>query len=123
MKIIDTKTHGYIDYIMGIFLLAAPSLFGFDLNGKESMVLYVAGIAVIVYSLLTDYEVSFFKLIPMQFHLMLDILSGILVAASPWILGFSDRVYGHHVAIGVIEIAAALMTRTVPERTRIEIKD
>ncbi|HSD06234.1 SPW repeat domain-containing protein [Flavobacterium sp.] len=123
MKIIDTKTHGYIDYIMGIFLLAAPSLFGFNMNGKESIVLYVAGIAVIIYSLLTDYEVSFFKLIPMQFHLILDILSGILLAASPWILGFSEIVYGHHVTLGVIEIAAALMTRTVPERTRIEIRD
>jgi hypothetical protein len=43
MKIIDTKTHGYIDYIVGIFLIASPSLFAMSPGAVESKVFYLLG--------------------------------------------------------------------------------
>ena len=120
MKIIDTKTHGYIDYIMGIFLIASPSLFNLNMNGIESIVFYFAGGTVILYSLLTNYELGLIKVIPMQGHLILDILSGIFLAASPWLFGFEDIVYRPHLILGILEIGAALMTSSKP-RTEIGI--
>jgi hypothetical protein len=119
MKIIDTKTHGYIDYIMGIFLLASPSLFSLNMQGMESIIFYINGAAVILYSLLTNYEVGLIKIIPMKGHLILDILSGIFLAASPWLFGFSDLVYGPHLVLGILEICAVLMTESRP---RVEIE-
>lgn len=114
MKPIDTKTHGYLDYIMGIFLVAAPSLFSFEMNAMQSYVFYIAGIAAIVYSLLTSYELGMIKIIPMKIHLVLDLMSGIFLALSPWIFHFSDQVYVPHLILGIIEILAAVLTNSRP---------
>jgi hypothetical protein len=48
----------------------------------------------------------------MKAHLALDVLSGIVLAASPWLFDFADRVYLPHLILGLIEIGAGLMTRT-----------
>lgn len=45
----------------------------------------------------------------------MDLLSGILLAASPWLFGFADDIWWPHVLFGLIEIGAALMTRMAPE--------
>jgi hypothetical protein len=119
MKLIDTKTHGYLDYIMGIFLIASPSLFSLDMKEMQSYFFYASGATVLVYSLLTDYEAGLIKIIPMKIHLILDILSGVLLASSPWLFDFCHIVYGPHLVLGLIEIAAALVTRS---KTTIEIK-
>lgn len=74
----------------------------------------VLGIAALVYSVVTDYELGIAHMVPMPLHLMLDAGSGVLLAASPWIVGFSDELKWPHIAIGLFEIAAALMTRTHP---------
>ena len=116
MKPIDTKTHGYLDYIMGIFLIASPSLFDLNLKGIESTIFYVLGVMAILYSLFTNYELGYMKLIPMKFHLILDVLSGAFLAASPWIFNFSDIVYKPHLVLGIIEIAAALLTSSKPRK-------
>ena len=119
MKMIDTKTHGYVDYIMGIFLLAVPSLFDLNLSAIESTVFYLVGVTALIYSLLTNYELGVLKIIPMKGHLALDIFSGIFLAASPWLLGFADIVYKPHLVLGIIEIGAALLTTS---KSRVEIK-
>ena len=72
----------------------------------------VLGAGAILYSLMTDYELSLNRSIPMKTHLTLDLMSGILLAASPWIFGFADDVYLPHLILGVIEIGASLMTKT-----------
>lgn len=117
MKFIDTKTHGYMDYLMGIFLIVAPWIFRLDPNAPEGIILIVLGVAAIVYSLITRYELGMAKVISMKTHLTLDVLSGILLAASPWIFGFADRVYLPHLILGIIEIGAGLMTKTTPAHT------
>lgn len=61
-------------------------------------------------SLMTDYELSLFKIIPMRTHLIIDFISGIVLAASPWLFGFSNRVYEPHLILGLVEVAAVLMT-------------
>ncbi len=50
----------------------------------------------------------------MPTHLTLDLLSGVLLAASPWLFGFSGFVYVPHLVLGVLEVGAALMTKTTP---------
>jgi len=114
MKIINTKTHGVLDYIMGLILIASPWLFGFADGTAAQWVPIILGAAALVYSLMTDYELGATRIIPMKTHLTLDIMSGILLAVSPWLFGFADRVSTPHVVLGIIEIAAALMTKTAP---------
>jgi hypothetical protein len=110
MKLITTKTHAYLDYIVGVFLLVAPFIFHLPRRSPEGFIFFVLGVALLAYSMITNYELGLFKIIPMKTHLLLDIASGIFLAASPWLLGFSDRIYLPHLIIGLFEIGAGLMT-------------
>ena len=119
MKIISTRVHGVLDYLVGGLLIASPWLFDFARGEAETWVPVILGAGAILYSLMTDYEYSLSRSISMKTHLNLDLFSGIFLAASPWIFGFNDYVYMPHLVLGILEIGAALMTSTVPStRTR-----
>ena len=72
----------------------------------------VVGIAIIGLSPMTDYELALVRMIPMPVHLATDVAAGALLAVSPWLFGFADRVYWPHLIVGLFEIGAGLMTRT-----------
>ena len=118
MRFIPTKVHGYLDYLVGALLIAAPWLFDFARGGAETWVPVVLGAGAILYSLITDYELGASKTISMRTHLTLDLISGIVLSASPWIFGFADYVWGPHLILGLFEIGAALMTRREPDYSR-----
>ncbi len=46
---------------------------------------------------------------------MIDFLSGVFLAASPWLFGFAEEVYLPHLILGIFEIGASLMTKTTPD--------
>jgi hypothetical protein len=118
MRFIETKTHGYLDYIMGLFLIAAPWIFDFADGGAKQWVPIVLGAGMILYSLMTDYELGASRQISMGTHLTLDLLGGALLAASPWLFGFADEVWVPHVVLGLAEIGASLMTKRTPSNER-----
>jgi hypothetical protein len=117
---LPTRIHGMLDYLLGALLIASPWLFGFADGGAEQWAPVVLGVSVLLYSLFTDYEMGAVKKLQMPAHLMLDALGGLLLAASPWIFGFDERVWMPHVVFGLIEAATAAVTNTVPgyERRR-----
>lgn len=123
MRFISTRVHGVLDYLMGIVLIAAPWMLGFADNSAATWVPVLLGIGVIVYSLFTDYEMGAFRAISMRGHLWLDALSGIFLAASPWLFGFSDYVSTPHVVLGVAEFLAAICTRTIPSSLLVRSRD
>ena len=117
---LSTRVHGYLDYLIGAVLIGAPWLLGFARGGPETWVPVAAGTAGIAYSLLTDYELGVVRRIQMPVHLWLDGMVGVLLAASPWIFAFDDVVRVPHVAAGIVAVAVALLTDTIPgyERRR-----
>jgi len=114
--LIPTRVHGILDYLLGLLLIASPWIFGFDDEGTAKWVPIVLGAGVLLYSLLTDYELGAIRAIPMPVHLVLDFAGGVLLAASPWIFGFSDEVWAPHMVLGLVEIGTALLTERRPER-------
>ena len=114
MRIIPTRVHGMADYLLGVLLVLAPWLFGFAEGGAQTWVPVVLGAGVVLYSLLTDYELGLVRRIPMRVHLGLDLAGGVVLAASPWVFGFADDVWLPHLVLGILEIGAALTTRTTP---------
>lgn len=108
-----TKTHGYLDYLMGLLLIMLPFLSD-TIDGTAATILWVMGAGTIVYSLLTDYELGLYKMISMNMHLMIDILGGLFLMSAPWVFGFADRVYLPFVILGAFEVVAALLTNKVP---------
>lgn len=123
MRFIPTRVHGMLDYLLGIVLLVAPWLLDFSDNDTATWVTVALGAAIILYSLLTDYELGVVRAIPMQMHLGLDFVSGLVLAASPWIFGFDETVWVPHVILGIVEIGTALMTYRTPERMRTDIRE
>jgi hypothetical protein len=117
--VIPTRVHGVLDYATAIVLIAVPWLFQFDNHRKAMLVPVILGMGIILYSLLTDYELGIAHLIPMPTHLMLDVLGALVLIASPWIFGFSDDIWWPHVAIGLYELVVVVLSQSHrPDRLR-----
>ena len=111
MRIITRRVHGVLDYLVGVLLILAPTLFDFRIGGAAQWLPVTLGVATIIYSLLTRYELGAIRLLSFRTHLALDAVNGVLLALSPWIFGFSDQVFIPHLLLGLIELGAVMMTR------------
>ena len=96
LRFITPTLHGVADYMAGLGLILAPIL----LNIGQSSLLalwfsVLTGIAVIGASLLTDYKLGAFRVIPFQGHLAIDLLVATTFMILPFAFGFSgiDAVY------------------------------
>lgn len=118
MRFLSTRVHGVLDYGTGALLVALPWVGGFAIGGPEQWVSVGAGAAVLLYSLLTDYELGAVRRLGMPVHLWLDALGGVFLAASPWVLGFDQQVWMPHVAVGLFEVLSATLTNTIPSYER-----
>jgi hypothetical protein len=111
MRFISTRAHGMIDLVLAPVLIALPFALGLDVRYPEGWIFLVLGIAMLVLMAFTDYESGLVGRISMGTHLTIDGLSGALLALSPWLFGFSHRIWVPHLLFGVIELGASLVTR------------
>jgi hypothetical protein len=111
MRFIDSKTHGFIDYIMSLFIAASPWTLDYGHGGMETWIPLATGIAGILYSLITDYEPGLSRILPMRTHLNIDLAAGILLLVSPWLFNFKDVVWQPHFLFGIIIICVSLFTK------------
>lgn len=114
MRFIPTRLHGIIDYLWGLSLLASPWVLGYADVTAAKWLAIVFGVGAILYSMITVYELGLLRILPMPLHLILDGVGGAFLAASPFLFGFSDRVFWPHVAFGLFSVVASLTTRTEP---------
>jgi len=115
MKFIEPRVHGFIDYFIGILLVVGPTLFNFE-NAIEVFIPTLFGVIEITFSLLTRYEFGLFPVMSMRQHVRLDMITGALLAASPWIFGFSDLMWQPYVVLGGFQMMVALFTNTHSHR-------
>lgn len=118
MPFIPTRVHAILDYVMGALLIVVPLAWMNETEPAAAWVPIIIGASVIVYSLITAYEYSIAKLIPMSGHLLLDGIGGAVLAASPWIFGFADQIWIPHVILGALAIGAAIFTSRQPGALR-----
>ena len=123
MRMIPTKMHAAMDYLVGIVLIISPWVFSFsDETTAGTWIAVLAGIAMIGMSAMTDYEGGLLtRAIPMRMHLMTDMVLGIFLAITPWLFGFADQganAWLPFVVIGLGEIAAAAITDPEPGHAR-----
>lgn len=118
MKPISTKIHGFLDYATGLLLVLLPFFLNFDISDPKGMILLVLGAFTILLALITRYELGLVKLIPMPVHLVFDILSAVLLGASPWFLGFAGETYILYVGIALFEMVVIVLSQNrTGERT------
>ena len=90
MRFISTKFHGVLDYLSGVLFIASPWLFQFNEIEQASWVMILVGLMIILLSVITDYEGGLVRKVAMSTHLTMDLIAGLFVAASPWLLGFAE---------------------------------
>jgi len=113
MLMITSRLHGIIDYVVGVALIAAPWLFGFvdfENFAAATWTPIIIGLAIIGMSLMTNYEFSLARIIPLRTHLFIDFVAAAFLAASPWLLNYADYVYVPHLIVGLAEILIVSMT-------------
>ncbi|HEY0895078.1 MAG TPA: SPW repeat protein, partial [Sphingobacteriaceae bacterium] len=84
---------------------------GFHGAAAAQAVFLCAGTILLITSFTTRYEPGFLSIIPMPLNLTLDAFIGLVLAASPWIFGFSQLVQLPHVFLGGILILISLFTK------------
>ena len=115
MRFIPTRYHAPLDYIVGAVLIAAPWIFQFSDVDAATAVSIVLGAGLIAYSLVTNYELGVWKVAPMAVHNLIDVVAGTLLAASPWLFGFSDEGAETWVPFVVIGVAAVFLGLTTKQ--------
>jgi hypothetical protein len=89
MKLISPTLHGILDYLVCAFFALAPTLFGLD--GMYATVCYLLAGGYLVVTLLTNMPLGAAKVIPFPVHGKLELISGLVFIASPWLFGFGDE--------------------------------
>ena len=118
IRFVPTGVHAYFDYIGGIGLLAAPFVFGFySVGGAAVIIPMILGIGLILYSLLTNYELGIpgLKFIPMPVHLAFDLMASVFLAISPFLFGFINQAphaWLPDIIAGVAVILLVLVSQT-----------
>ncbi|MGI4884873.1 MAG: SPW repeat domain-containing protein [Janthinobacterium lividum] len=89
MKLISPTLHGVLDYATCAFFALAPSLF--NLHGAYATVCYALAGGYVVVSLLTNMPLGAVRLLPFPVHGKLELVSGFVFLASPWLFGFARQ--------------------------------
>jgi len=90
MKFISPKIHGIIDYLVVVFLLASPTIFGF--TGLLATFTYALGGVHLLLTILTAYSAGLIKVIPLALHGLIEFVVGVVLIVLAFIL-FSERWY------------------------------
>lgn len=116
MNTIPTKIHGLFDYLIAVWLLLMPWVFGYDgLGGMGTLLPLTLGASIIAYSLVTDYEWGVFKLIDLRAHLIFDGLVGLVLLMSWAYLGFFDlTLWLPYLATAIVVLLGAALTARPP---------
>jgi hypothetical protein len=121
MRVIPTRMHGMMDYVIGIVLVASPWIFGFAKESSTAKWTFiVVGAVILLTSMMTNYELGMMHVIPMHMHLGADALAGIVLALSPWIFGYANDAGSNAwlpaLIIGLLELGTAGMSDPWPAR-------
>lgn len=113
--IISLKVHGVLDYAAGLVITFSPWLFGFaGLGGAPLYVPLLLGSMQLVMAIFSNHSLGFIKVLPMQLHLVIDMIAGVILIAAPWVYGFYHFVYLPHLLLGIMSFLAGLLTQHSP---------
>ena len=101
IRIISPSVHGVLDYMSAIVLILAPSVLELnEISPYAYWLSVIAGIILILYSLMTDYEFSIGMLIPLKTHLVIDFSAGVLFILWPFIFDFTGLALAYYLVMG-----------------------
>ncbi|WP_316844798.1 hypothetical protein [Pedobacter psychrodurus] len=84
MKMISPKFHAVLDYILVIFLLASPDVFG--LSKTASTLAYALGIIHFLLTVSTDFSGGIFKIVNLKLHGIIEFFVSIVLVVLAFTL-------------------------------------
>jgi hypothetical protein len=107
--------HNVLDYVLGVGFISAPYVLGFSDVDNARNTFETLGFSLVIYSLLTQYRYSVYRLVPLGVHMALDIAVGVIAMLAPWMLSYSILInrfqYAMHFVFGLAMIGLVVMTR------------
>jgi len=100
-----------LDYIYAIALIAVLWVCDLSVYTDAPWVMLIAEFCIVIFSLLTRYEKGYVRLISMRTHLWLDMLVGILLITTPYLLNFEQNAKLPSQVMGMLIILLALLTK------------
>ena len=113
IRFLTPTLHGLLDYAAALGLIILPFLLG--IGGDSTLALWLsvaAGIALIAYSLATDYAFGIFRVLSFRMHLTLDLGAAAAFVVAPFVFGWSGLVLGYYLVMagGVLVVVALSST-------------
>ncbi len=111
-KQLAPRTHGYIDYLIVLFFVLAPSLFGFADDDRAAVTSYIVAASHLALTVFTAFPLGLFRVIPFPVHGKVELVIAFVLVALPWIVGFAENDVARNVFIGggIATLAVYLLT-------------
>lgn len=98
MKILSPRVHGYLDYVLVVLFLLAPTLFG--LSSVPATISYALAAIHLTETVLTAFPLGLVSLIPFTIHGASEFLISFVLIALPWVAGFASEVPARNFFVG-----------------------
>ncbi|MEO8795782.1 MAG: hypothetical protein ABI390_09965 [Daejeonella sp.] len=109
MKIIAPRLHGFIDYILVVFLLLSPTLFG--MTGLLANLTYALGAIHLLLTVFTGFSLGVIKVVPFPIHGLIELVVGIALIVCAFTL-FRMHTLGHffYAGLGIAVLLVWILT-------------
>lgn len=101
MRFLSPRVHGILDYAAAAVLVVAP--FGLGFWNADRLAVFISlalALALLCYSLITDYSYSISGAVSFKVHLVFDTLLGLASITIPFIFGFVGLARIYYVLMG-----------------------
>lgn len=88
MKVLNSKLHGIIDYIVVVFLWLSPTLFAFP--SLTAGATYAIGGVHFLLTIFTAFKFGIFKIVPLKIHGLIELIVSIALVPLAFYLGSVD---------------------------------
>ncbi|MDQ3449799.1 MAG: hypothetical protein M3455_02625 [Actinomycetota bacterium] len=111
---IPRLVHGLLEYVVGVFLIAAPFLLGYDEFTVPLGASNITGVILLILAAITEGPTGLVHQLQVSAHFTIDMLLALFLIAAPFILGFADdspTARNLFIALGVLHLLVSIGTR------------
>lgn len=111
----SARLHGLLEYLVGGFFIASPFIFGFDATAATAIGI-VGGVTLILLAATSASGPSLTRMVPVNVHVIFDLVLSAFLIASPFVLGFSGEAAptALFIVAGVLHLLVTIGTRFLP---------
>jgi hypothetical protein len=88
VKLISTRVHGALDYVVVVAFALAPAILG--LTGSAAWLAYTLAVVHLLVTLATDFDRGVAHLLPVRWHGWIELGVSLALLVVPRLLGFND---------------------------------